>query len=549
MTNYTERIGESRLLPPDSRKDLLTMDSPPETLSSDPPTAPEPPEREQAQDCPLRCSGGEFGSYSKVQRAESPAFSCISVQSDRSMDQPVQFSKGDTTRNPKVQRAESPALSCLSMQSDRSMDQPVQFREGDIPGDPKSRVQRAESPALSCLSMQSNRSMDQPVQFSSGFVAGSSESLVSPNIHTTEKCVDYKQDTDTRQNEQLQTAQEAIKAKMKTRFQIISEVIAKQGNPTLLNSIYTELYITEGDSEGVNTEHETNLKNQKYQVRKETTPQDLLQSEREMILKLGELAFQHLENGNLIFYEEDLRKVGIDVNAASVYSGLCTEIFKEESFSEMCQGRVFSFIHLSIQEYLAALYVFVSYRTGKTNLLDQRPSEKANRHSLFDLHKMAVDQASQSQSGHLDLFLRFLLGLSLGSNQTLLQGLTQTGSIFGTVTSLFHSLLFQRQSNLQETLRYIKEKIKKDLSPERTINLFHCLNELNDHTLVKEVQGFLSSGGIGRRALTPTQLSALVFVLLKSEEDLDEFDLGKYSRSEEGLLRMLPVVKFSRRAL
>ncbi|XP_036375412.1 NACHT, LRR and PYD domains-containing protein 3-like [Megalops cyprinoides] len=301
--------------------------------------------------------------------------------------------------------------------------------------------------------------------------------------------------------------------------------------PKTLTEMYTHFLLLQ-----------TNVKNQKYQMRKKKAPQGLLKSDREMIMKLGELAFQHLEDGNLIFYEVDLRKVGIDVSAASVYSGLCTEIFKEESFSEMYRGRVFSFIHLSIQEYLAALYVFVSYRTSKTNLLDQSPTEMANRRSeetsLFNLHKMAVDQASQSQSGHLDLFLRFLLGLSLDSNQTLLQGLTQTGII-----------TMSTSESTKKTLHYIKEKIKEDLPPERTINLFHCLNELNDHTLVKEIQGFLSSGGIERRELTPTQLSALVFVLLKSEEDLDEFDFRKYSRSEEGLFRMLPVVKFSRRAL
>ncbi|XP_036978412.1 ribonuclease inhibitor-like [Acanthopagrus latus] len=49
--------------------------------------------------------------------------------------------------------------------------------------------------------------------------------------------------------------------------------------------------------------------------------------------------------------------------------------------------------------------------------------------------------------------------------------------------------------------------------------------------------------------LSPAQWSALVVILLSSEEDLDVFDLKKYSASEEALLRLLPVIKVSKNAL
>ncbi|KAK6291311.1 hypothetical protein J4Q44_G00380770, partial [Coregonus suidteri] len=149
--------------------------------------------------------------------------------------------------------------------------------------------------------------------------------------------------------------------------------------------------------------------------------------------------------------------------------------------------------------------------------------------------KSAVDKALQSETGNLDLFLRFLLGLSLESNQKHLRG-----------------LLAKTRSSSQsheETVKYIKEKIRENPSPERCINLFHCLNELNDHSLVEEIQSYLRSGSLSGAKLSPAQWSALVFVLLTSEKELDVFDLKKYSRSEEGLLRLLPVVKASRAAL
>ncbi|XP_076732150.1 uncharacterized protein LOC143413260 [Maylandia zebra] len=257
-----------------------------------------------------------------------------------------------------------------------------------------------------------------------------------------------------------------------------------------------------------------------------------------MMESLGKLAFDQLQKGNLIFYESDLTECGIDIRAASVYSGVFTQIFKEER--GLYQDKVFCFIHLSVQEFLAALHVHLTFINSGLNLLEQQQttstwSKLFNKLKLQSLHQSAVNKALQSPNGHLDLFLRFLLGLSLQTNQTLLRGLlTQTGS--------------SSQTN-QETVQYIKEKLSENLSAEKSINLFHCLNELNDCSLVEEIQQSLRSGSLSTGKLSPAQWSALVFILLSSEEDLDVFDLKKYSASEEALLRLLPVVKASNKAL
>ncbi|CAL8290746.1 unnamed protein product [Lota lota] len=285
----------------------------------------------------------------------------------------------------------------------------------------------------------------------------------------------------------------------------------------------------------------------KYHGRAESDPHWSSES-REIIISLGKLAFNQLEKGNLIFYEADLAECGIDIRAASVYSGVFTQIFKEEC--GLYQDKVFCFVHLSIQEFLAALYVFLSFIDTGVNLLsEEKPTSRKDKLLLY---QTAVDKALQSENGHLDLFLRFLLGLSLETNQILLRGLLgQTGSRSLT-TQIKQGLLGltgnSSQTN-QRTVRYIKKKINGDLSPERNINLFHCLNELNDRSLVKEIQKHLTSGRLSRESLSPAQWSALVFILLSSEEELDVFDLKKYSASEEGLLRLLPVVKASKTSL
>uniref|UniRef100_A0A665T600 B30.2/SPRY domain-containing protein n=1 Tax=Echeneis naucrates TaxID=173247 RepID=A0A665T600_ECHNA len=260
---------------------------------------------------------------------------------------------------------------------------------------------------------------------------------------------------------------------------------------------------------------------------------------RKMIESLGKVAFEQLQKGNLIFYESDLTECGIDIRAASVYSGVFTQIFKEET--GLYQDKVFCFVHLSVQEFLAALHVHLTFINSGVNLMSEekattwrskviRTGSKPTR-----LYQSSVDKALQSPHGHLDLFLRFLLGLSLQTNQTLLRGLvTQTGS--------------SSKTN-QKTVQYIKKKISENLSPEKSMNLFHCLNELNDGSLVEEIQQSLRSGRLSTDKLSPAQWSALVFILLSSEKDLDVFDLKKYSASEEALLRLLPVVKASNKAL
>ncbi|XP_041803101.1 protein NLRC3-like isoform X1 [Chelmon rostratus] len=259
----------------------------------------------------------------------------------------------------------------------------------------------------------------------------------------------------------------------------------------------------------------------------------------EMIESLGKLAFEQLQKRNLIFYESDLTESGIDIKAASVYSGVFTQIFIEER--GLYQDKVFCFIHLSVQEFLAALHVHQTFFNSRVNLLSEGQSTSLKSETRQDesaethFYQTAVDKALQSPNGHLDLFLRFLLGLSLQNNQTLLKGLlTQTGG--------------SSQTN-EETVQYIKKKIEKDLSPEKSINLFHCLNELNDRSLVEQIQQSLRSGSLSTDKLSPAQWSALVFILLSSERDLDVFDLNKYSASEEALLRLLPVVKASNKAL
>ncbi|XP_068564288.1 NLR family CARD domain-containing protein 3-like [Cebidichthys violaceus] len=304
--------------------------------------------------------------------------------------------------------------------------------------------------------------------------------------------------------------------------------------PTTLTEMYTHFLCIQ-----------MQVTTKKYDNQYELDIEDIVKSNGEFIFRLGRLAFEHLIEGKILFTGNDLKKYDIDIHKAGLRCGLCTELLKEEGVFN--RKKLYCFVHLTVHEYFAALYVYRSFASKKIDsphlkefLLEGLEEDlkcifykETFNLPLPELMEIAIANSTQRKTGELDMFLRFLIGMSLQSTQELLQGLIQQE---------------EDHSAAVEEIKILLERDFLDCSPERCRNLVHCLIELKDNSLHETVHKYLNPDHNPETQLSAVQCSALADSILRSNTPLDEFNLMKYRPSANNAFRLVPAVRNSRKA-
>lgn len=182
------------------------------------------------------------------------------------------------------------------------------------------------------------------------------------------------------------------------------------------------------------------------------------------LMKLGELAFKMLERGQFKISKCEWNKVGISDTEAVINSGLCTQYITKPFVLE--QKKVLSFIHPTVQEYLAALYAYFSFRDLGKNVFEKPGKRKLNisSKSMLELYKCAMGRSLLCKDGKLDVFLRFLFGMATNANLELLQP--------------FCASPVTAPLGVEDAAALLRKESIENPHCDRRRNLWHCLHEL-----------------------------------------------------------------------
>ncbi|XP_021174504.2 NLR family CARD domain-containing protein 3 [Fundulus heteroclitus] len=201
------------------------------------------------------------------------------------------------------------------------------------------------------------------------------------------------------------------------------------------------------------------------QLRKNRAPDLGPEKEQAFLMDLGKLALTLLEKGQYRTLAADwvteLAMEAVDKSGVCMLYTITPYVLFDEE--------VMTFIHPTIQEYMAALYAYLSFKNQDKIVFEHSVNVKSlfklssKGHRMMELYKAAVDRCLQRQDGKMDMFLRFLFGMACKTNQELLSPFLRSSAKCEDMT--------------KDCVALIK-KIKEPQHPDRKSNLLRCLEEL-----------------------------------------------------------------------
>ncbi|XP_078390099.1 NACHT, LRR and PYD domains-containing protein 3-like isoform X3 [Cetorhinus maximus] len=228
-----------------------------------------------------------------------------------------------------------------------------------------------------------------------------------------------------------------------------------------------------------------------------------IESPHDVFLKLGEMAFTGVSEKKIVFRNGDL--IQYNLQPSQFLSGFLMELLERD---DSIQSVVYTFPHLTIQEFVAALAQFLT------------PDPK-------DFQKL-LSEADSEEDGRFEIFLRFVAGLSSPQSARPLEEFLSP---------------FLHQTTCR-VIDWVKEKVKGQIGNTATeagkrnlLNTFHYLFESQNKALAQSAVGSVETLAFSRLRLTPIDCAVLSHVLGLCDT-IKHLDLHRCYIQCEGLRRL-----------
>ncbi|XP_051777669.1 NACHT, LRR and PYD domains-containing protein 3-like isoform X33 [Erpetoichthys calabaricus] len=226
--------------------------------------------------------------------------------------------------------------------------------------------------------------------------------------------------------------------------------------------------------------------------------------QREILVKLGKMAYYGVVNKTLVFYDKmEMSTFGLQPVLSSPFiSGFLKEILQRESTLE---HTTYTFYHLTIQEFMAACSFYLSSSGGIEELLEKLDS---------------------CEDGRFEILTRFLAGLA-------------RYSVFKTLEEVMGE--FERKT-AKQILEWVKKKAEEALrgrDKSEALRVCQWLYETQNKRLIRDTIGKDLKMDFRRTTLSPLDCAVLGSVISCCGE-LEELNLSETNLTPECMMRLAP---------
>ncbi|CAN0421488.1 unnamed protein product [Lampetra fluviatilis] len=222
--------------------------------------------------------------------------------------------------------------------------------------------------------------------------------------------------------------------------------------------------------------------------------------DKEIVSSLANMALKGVQKNNQMFSQKDLEECV--VSSSELGSTFINKVFTYEGIQS---GSCYSFSHLTMQEFFAAIAVHLSDSTWPVSDV--------------------IKAIEYSKDGRFDVFQRFFCGLASSTPWKFFEGILNPPSA----------------DSQKEIIEWLNRSMEtQNSNKDRLISLLHCVHELHDRKSLSDATRSMTTIDLSYKSLSLPDCAAISWILLHREELVERLDLSSCDIGTEELMRLQP---------